>query len=370
MNATTITTTTVTTTTITTTASAYTKSRFASEYLQSGAMVCREGYGHVDCGIFSEIESRLMFDDCVHQCIEFYNKAINPENMILTYPKIIFAFNKNAGLAYFHIDNYKIWHLLVHLDENGEIPKEQVINPDFKMPNKPIEPTVSPRSLPELIACWPELTDYECDLEDYENALEDAKILINKEPVYKAPERKLTPHEHSQLVDKRRTDAKFEYYNLMKQRGDERFINMEVRDVFNLKLSKEMDDKVIRTTSDKLAIKITAARVSAHERKDEIKACELFAFVPLHISDADIYNVMSMHNTSHVCDTKTNRMKFPYVSSNPRARPDGMRALNVVFDYHTRDARFALLTHTIMNFTDATGRKTQIKFMKSKDRKC
>jgi hypothetical protein len=347
---------------------AYTKSRFASEYIQPGGMVCREGYGHVDCGIFSEIESRLMFDDCVHQCIDSYNKATTT-NMILSYPKTIFAFNKNAGLAYFHIDNYKIWHLLVHLDENGEIPKEQVLNPDFKMPEQPSIPVSEPRSFEQLLECWPELTEYECAIEDYENALEDAKILINKEPVYKPTERKLSPHEHSLLIEKRRTDTKFEYYNAMKQRGDERFIKMEVRDVFNLKLSKEMDDKVIRTTSDKLSIKITAARVSAHERKDEIKACELFAFVPAHISDNDIYSVMSMHNTSNVYDSKINRMKFPYISSSPRARPDGMRPFNVVFDYHTRDARFALLTHTIMNLTDATGRKTQIKFMKSKDRK-
>lgn len=350
-----------------TTATATMTTPFASEYLQPGGMVCREGYGHVDCGIFSETESRQMFDECVRKCIQTYNNE-NPSDMIIAYPKVIFAFNKNAGLAYFHIDNYKIWHMLVHLDENGEIPKEQVINPDFKMPDKPEHEAYQYSEKP-LVEQWPDLIEHECAWEDYELALEDAKILINKDPVYKSPERKLTSVEHNQLIDKRRTDAKFEYYNIMKQRNDERFINMEVRDVFNLKLSKEMEDKVVRTTSDTLAIKITAARVSSHERKDEIKACELFAFVPAHVSDDDIYNVMSMHNTSNAYDSKNNHMKFPYVSSSPRTRPDGMRPLNVVFDYHTRDARFALLTHTIMNFTDKSGRKTQVKFMKSKDKK-
>lgn len=257
--------------------------------------------------------------------------------------------------------------MLVHLDENGEIPKEQVLNPEFKMPEKPMHEAYQYDSRP-LIEQWPALIEHECAWEDYEMALEDAKILINKEPVYKTPSRKLTPEEHKQLIEKRRTDAKFEYYNIMKQRNDERFIHMEVRDVFKLTLSKEMEDKVVRTTSDILSIKITAARVSAHERKDEIKACELFAFVPSYISDGDIYNIMSMHNTSGVYDSKTNKLKFPYISSSPRMRSDGTRPVNVVFDYHTRDARFALLTHTMTTFTDKNGRKTQIKFMKSKDK--
>lgn len=341
-------------------------SKFPSEYLQPGSMVSREGYGHVDCGIFNEAESRSMFDNCVKQCIIYYNNA-NPTKQIPRYPKVMFVMNKMAGMAYFHIDNYAIWHLLVHLDENGETPKEQVLNPDFKMPTKPAHEAYQYDSRP-LIEQWSDLIEHECSWDDYTLALEDAKILINKNPNYKAPERKLTAEEHNQLITKRMTDAKFEYYNFMKQKGDERFINLEVRDVFNLKLSQDMEDKIRNHTPDSLSIKITAARVSSHERKDEIKACELFAFVPSIISDNEIYNVMKMHNTSSHFDSKNNRLKFPYISSSNRVRADGMRPVNVVFDYHTRDARFALLINTMTTFTDKTGKRHNIKFSKSKEK--
>jgi hypothetical protein len=335
----------------------------ANEYLQPGSMIAREGYGHVDCGIFSEVEARKFFDECVCMCIDIYN-AQNPRTPIKGFPKIIFSYNKNAGHAYFHIDNYDVWHLLVNLDYDGKTPKIEVV--DEKAASAIPKPELETSEIvldknDDFTTNWEKLTDNELAWDLYEFSLEGCVMEIDKQPEYKAPGRKLNKDEHRSLINKRMTDAKFNYYNTMKQKKDQRYINMEIKDVFKIKLSPEMEKHIMENTSDYLSIKISAALVSSNERKVEVNGNKLFAVVP-YDAIPDVKRIFQLHNTSSV--------KYPeIVVLGKQPRPDGTIPINVCFDRHTRDARFSLLTHTVCDLIGNNGRVYKnVKFMKSKEK--